>query len=377
MRVLMVDAGGFSPPYDYALTGALRDSGVDVSLMEPAETRAMWQDPDAFPDRAPVTGLRWMRQVRKGAAHALNMAMLLRRVEREQPDLVHFQWLPLPVVDSVVLKRLSRRLPIVFTMHNTSLFHGSASSGLQGWKAEDAYKAFDRIIVHSQFGKRSALSTGRATPNRIVCIPHGAFSHYAQLSSPDNIDRTGPTQLLFVGSIKPYKGLDTLVRALHVAAQTLPANRSVRLVVAGNPAMPMGPITDLAKSLGVESLIDWKLRHLSERELAVNLARCDAVVLPYREIDQSGVLLAAVAMHRAVIASNIGGIPEVIHDGINGRLVPAGDYHALGGALSEVASSKAFRMRCESAMKQLADGELSWSSVAARTIALYRSILRT
>jgi len=372
MRVLMVDAGGFSPPYDYALTDALRSRDVNVTLVEPSGTRALWQDPDAVSDEARAR-FRSVSRVWKGAKHARGMHALLRQIERERPDIVHFQWLPLPVVDSALIRRLHRRVPLVFTMHNSSLFHGAASSGLQGWKVNEAYAAFDRIIVHSEYGRASALTAGRATSSQLVNIPHGAFSHYAKLVSPESIRRSGPTSLLFAGTIKPYKGLDVLLRALAVAAKAT-SEPTMRLVVAGSPGMPMGPLTGLATSLGIDSLIEWRLRHQSERELAAAMASADAVVLPYREIDQSGVLLAAVAMNRTVVASRIGGIPEIIKDDVNGLLVPPGDAEALGLALAQVSSSQEFRARSESNMRLLADGPLSWSHAAAQTILLYNSV---
>lgn len=372
MRVLMVDAAGFSPPYDYSLAGALQTAGVNIDLIEPPEMRKAWTDHDAVIE---TPRFRRLSRAAKGMAYVARMRALLQQVDECRPDVVHFQWLAIPAVDGRVIRRLKGKTSLVFTMHNTSLFHGAASSGLQGWNIDSVYAQFDRIVVHSEYGRQGAMASGRARAEQLVRIPHGAFSHYAELSPPAQARRDGPTRLLFVGSIKPYKGLDVLIRALAVLRAQV-GSGAARLVVAGHPSMSMEPLRALATAEGVDDLIDWQLRHLTERELAAAMADCHAVVLPYREIDQSGVLLAAVAMCRTVVASAIGGVPEVITHEQNGLLVAPDHPVELGNALSRIVLEPELRTRCEQRMRALAEGELSWPRVAQSTIDLYNSLHR-
>jgi glycosyltransferase involved in cell wall biosynthesis len=374
MHVLMVDAAGFSPPYDYALTGALREAGVRVTLVEPPGHAATWADPDALPasDRPafPRVARAW-----KGVRHLLRMRALVDAVRRERPDVVHFQWLPLPPVDGWAIRRLRGTVPLVFTMHNTSLFHGAASSRLQGRGVDAIYPLFDRIVVHSDYGRRSALEGGRATDAQLARIPHGAFTHYAALVPPPAGHRDGPFTMLFTGSVKGYKGLDVLLRALPTVRDAV-GPQGARLVVAGAPSMPMAPLRQLAQALAVEPMIDWRLRHQTEREIAQALADAHVVVLPYREIDQSGVLLSAVAMERAVVATRVGGIPEVVRDGENGLLVAPEDDRGLADALVRLARTPDLRERFEVAMRERARTDLGWAHAAALTTALYRDLTR-
>ncbi len=372
MRVLMVDAAGFSPPYNYALAAALRARGVDVAIVEPRDTEALWRDPDALP--AASGGLpRSLARIGKGIRHVIGTQQLFTRIRHEQPDIVHFQWLPLPMVDRVLLSRLAGKVPLVFTMHNTSLFHGVASSGVQGWNAVSSYSAFDRIVVHSRYGRDAALRAGRATERQLVCIPHGAFAHYTALCAPERANRHGPFTFVFAGSVKPYKGLDLLVAAFNALVERRPA-LDVRLIVAGSPGPDIAPLREVADHSAGAQRIEWRLRHQSERELATLLACSHAVVLPYREIDQSGVLLAAVAMHRAVIASDIGGFPEVIRHGDNGLLVPPNNVEALSRALERLADDAELRAQCEASMRVLSNGALSWETVAGQTEVMYNSL---
>lgn len=371
MHVMMVDAAAFSPPYDYALSSALERAGARVTMVEPAETRADWgRDRTTASVQRSARGL-WGK-VRKGVAHAHAMRELVQRVRTLRPDVVHFQWLPLPLVDLAAIRACRRQCPLVFTMHNTSIFHGS-SSRLQGLGTQRAYALFNRIVVHSEFGKRAALAAGRATEAQLVLIPHGAFTHYAELSPPEHVEREGPQTILFAGSIKQYKGLDVLIRALaHLSSSYGPGE--LRLVVAGQPGMPMESVRELANSLRVDHLIEWRLRHQSEQELADALAHSHIVVLPYREIDQSGVLLAAVGMGRAVVASAIGGIPEIIEHGVNGLLVAPEDDAALARALGSVLTSPDTQTRFERAMRLHASTSLGWDAAAKRTLDVYRAL---
>jgi glycosyltransferase involved in cell wall biosynthesis len=373
MRVLMIDAEGFSPPYDYALTAALRARGVDVRIVEPNGTGELWSDADALPSSR-SSRFRGLARLRKGLGHLRSTQRLLARIQSERPDVLHFQWLPLPVVDELLLRRLKGKVPMVYTMHNTSVFHGAGVSAVQGWRIEKSFPFFDRIVVHSDYGRACALRAKRATDRQLVCIPHGAFVHYSILSPPDAADRTGPFTFLFIGSIKAYKGLDLLLQAFGSLVLRRPL-LDVRLIVAGSPGFDLAQLRDDANRSTGGAKIEWRLRHQSEREMAHLLAQAHAVVLPYREIDQSGVLLAAVAMHRAVIASRVGGFPEVIRDGENGLLVPPDEVGALSGALERLAEDTDLRLQFESSMRSISRGALSWGSVAAQTEAMYRSLL--
>jgi glycosyltransferase involved in cell wall biosynthesis len=80
-------------------------------------------------------------------------------------------------------------------------------------------------------------------------------------------------------------------------------------------------------------------------------------------------------MHRAVIASDIGGFPEVIRHGENGLLVAPNDVDALSSALERLAEDADLRTQFEASMRVLSLGALSWESVAAQTEAMYNSLL--
>ena len=373
MKVLMMDGAGFSPPYDLSLTQALVDAGAEVKLVMPDSVRAEWEDADALPPRESSRLRRALGRVSKVVSHVRLLNKLERVVREWRPDVVHLQWLPLPLLDARFLRSVKGRTKLVHTMHNTSLFHGT-SPGVQGWGLEESWYLFDRIIVHSEYSRRAALASGAATERNLVVVPHGPFDHYSRFvsSSPRPI---APVTILFAGAIKPYKGLDVLVESLPALAKATSPG-SWRLMIAGHPSYPLNSLREQVERRGLQEYVTWNLRHQSERELGVLLGSSHIVVLPYREIDQSGVLLAAVGVARPVVATKVGAFPELLKHEQHGLLVAPNDANALGESLARMVNDADLRTRCENSMRSLACGSLRWSTIARSTLSVYKSIHR-
>ncbi len=117
-------------------------------------------------------------------------------------------------------------------------------------------------------------------------------------------------------------------------------------------------------------------RYLSDAELAAALRRADAVVLPYRRIDNSGVLAAALAFAAPLVMSDVGGFGELHRkDGV-GELVQPGDAPGLAAALVRVLGDPGLRAVLRERSAAAAEGPLSWPAIAERTEAVYRELVR-
>jgi glycosyltransferase involved in cell wall biosynthesis len=214
-----------------------------------------------------------------------------------------------------------------------------------------------------------------APADRIHVIPHGALDYYLSFeengpaASVSNASQT----VMFFGNIEAYKGLDVLIRAFAL----LPADLQARtqLLVAGSPNTDIASLKKLARDLKIEARIVWKLGYIREEEVPELFRSASIVALPYRAIDQSGVLMTAVAFGKAIVASRTGGFPEVIQDGVNGILVTPGNAQELAGALQSLLANPARRFAMEQATSHLARTELAWSSSAQKTVALYEAVL--
>jgi glycosyltransferase involved in cell wall biosynthesis len=116
-------------------------------------------------------------------------------------------------------------------------------------------------------------------------------------------------------------------------------------------------------------------RFITDAELPAYFQRADLVVLPYREIDQSGVLFTALAFGKPLLLSDVGGFPEIAATGA-ARTVPAGDPAALRVALRELLSDPAALSAMAAHARAAADGPYAWDTIARQTLDLYESLLR-
>jgi glycosyltransferase involved in cell wall biosynthesis len=134
------------------------------------------------------------------------------------------------------------------------------------------------------------------------------------------------------------------------------------------------PRFDVSALRREDSTIRWVTRFVSDLELAACFRRADVVVLPYREIEQSGVLATALAFATPLLVSDVGGFREVADAGA-ARLVPPGDVPALHAALIELLADPPARERLADAARTLAAGACSWRAAAEQTATLYESLL--
>ncbi len=388
MNVAIIDPSGFTLPYDHCLASALAKQGCNVMLATTTRPPSeLWADQPThelcehfyrFGGRLPRNKVRTFV---KGCEHPLDLERLIHRLQRMRPDIIHFQWVPLPIVDNFFLHRISKIAPLVLTVHDTEPFHGAPSSRLQLIGLKAAYKRFDHYIVHTYQSRDVLLSQLALSEDRISVIPHGVFSYYRELISntedPSQHDKSGLSgdkKILSFGIIKPYKGIDILLEAF--ARLPLSIVEDTILQIVGSPKMHIEPLKASARHLGIEDRIHWDLRFVEEIEVATYFAEADVIVLPYRRIDQSGVFMTALAFEKPIVASRIGGFAEIITDGKHGFLTEPGDVDSLAEALARILLDRKLRAQIGESVRELSRGALSWESIASETLKVYGDLKR-
>lgn len=383
MKVCLVDPSLFTGPYDQALMGGLRAIGDEVRLYTCVipQSSALGRDRGVIQcfyrlsagppiSHLPETLARWC----KGLDHTASMRRLVSELAAWRPDVIHFQWTPLPIVDRWFLARLRRIAPIVCTVHDTSPFNGSPSSRIQTVGALDILTKFDAIIVHTDRG-RIRFENPNQRINNVCKISHGLLlgprglietSHCVEASGTSILD------ILLFGKVKPYKGVDVLIRALSLLS--LEDKAKCRARVVGKPYMDTRILKNLAASLGVSSIVQFDFRHVEDHEIFGLFDSASVVVLPYREIDASGVLLTAVTVGRPIIATNIGGFAELLSNGSDAILVSPNDAHGLALALHRVIQDAALRDHLAAGIRKLRDATPSWIDIGRSTHRLYEQL---
>ncbi len=118
----------------------------------------------------------------------------------------------------------------------------------------------------------------------------------------------------------------------------------------------------------------WDLRFVSDEEAAAAFARASVICLPYREIENSGVLAEALRHGVVPVASDVGGLPEILARYDLPAPVPIGDAAALAARLAEALTDEALRARAVAGMRR-ARAELTWTHAAETHETLYRDVL--
>jgi glycosyltransferase involved in cell wall biosynthesis len=376
LRVALVDPSLFTAPYDHALMSALSALGDEVRLYagHRTECRAAHPGADArhfyrISGRSPLLRLpgsvrRWL----KGLDHAVSMRELIGDLAAWRPAVIHFQWTPIPIIDQWFLPGLRSLAATLCTVHDSIPFNGDPSSALQEFGATAILRSFDAVVVHT-----AEAYARLKNPNlgiKSVCrIPHGTLHPPSPGESRPRPLLTPTIDILAFGKIKPYKGLDLLIRALSLLSAEDKQKCHARII--GKPYMDTQSLVAMARSLGVSDIVQFDFRLVDEDQITDLFHSASVCVLPYRMVDASGVLYTAIASGCPVIATRIGGFAELLTDGDNALLVPANDPRALAAALSLFVRNPALRMRLAYGVQRLRDRTPSWREIGCLTHTLY------
>ena len=288
------------------------------------------RDPSATPLRVdceyildPINPLTWLR--------------LFRRVRADNPDLLILQWwvpywTPCLTTIGGLIKR-NTKIKIAFVCHNVMPHDGGGI--LDRRLALTALRRADALIVHSEQDRYKLLAllpkarVVKATiptyqPASAQAAPLAARNLRRELGVPE-----GVPVLLFFGFVRPYKGLEYLIQALPRIRERLP----VHLIVAGEFWSSREFYERFAQEFGVQQQISFVDRYLPDEQLPAYFQLADVVVLPYISATQSAVVPLAFGFNKPVITTRVGGLAEVVRDGVNGLIVPPQDEVALADAV--------------------------------------------
>ena len=253
-----------------------------------------------------------------------------RRIGEFSPDMVIAQWWhPMFAPQyATILRGRPKSSKLVFLCHNV-IPHESA--GPMQHLARLALKQGDFFVVHSEEDQQNLL---RLLPDADVSRSHHPTYDVFNTGSWNRDDCRRELGLdgnviLFFGLVRKYKGLIHLIRAMPRVLSRI----DVTLLVVGEFYDRKEPYLEEIKALGLGDRVRIVDQYVPNEEVGRYFNACDVVALPYTSATQSGIIQIAFGFGKPVIATSVGGLPDVVADGKTGMLTPPENPDALADAL--------------------------------------------
>lgn len=258
------------------------------------------------------------------------------------------------------------KMPMVYTVHDYLPHTGESTlkHSLVNKFLNKVYTKLDyEFIQHYQFLSENFTEFYKVRPERVHTIYCGPFDVYKVFVN--EVITEEPQTVLYFGRISPYKGIEYLMRAVPQIKARIP---NAKIIIAGKG--------DFSFRFENEQACEILNYHIPNEELVNLIQRASVVVAPYTDATHSAVIMTAYAFTKPVIASSVGGIPEVVEDNVTGKLVPPKNVDALADSIVDLLLKSEERKRMKkNIIKKSSDGRLSWDKIARQTIGVYEKAI--
>lgn len=289
-----------------------------------------------------------------------SFAELYRLLRRQRPDVLHASSSKAGVIGR--LAAVAARVPVrVFTVHGWAFSaHSGAASALYRWADRIAGRATTATICVSQRERADGLRARTCRADRTVVIPNGVeVDAYPQASLESAVPR-----LIAVGRLAAPKDWSTLLSALT----SLDSEAFAELAIVGD-----GPERERVEDELARRSLEGRVRLLGERDDVPRLlAEADVFLLASRSEGLPLSVIEAMAAGLPIVASDVGGLKELVRDGETGVLVPPGDPVALAEALRPLLANRELRRRLGRAGRARAKALFDLSGFRRAHLELYR-----
>lgn len=348
--------------YAYGLALALQEEHEVLLILEVDNAEGEIGHIPSCRGNLSTQALRHVGHPTTAFANASRIASIIRQFN---PDVIHVQEVMRDAVAAVL--PLLRLYPLVVTVHDTLPHSGERLSLWQ--KRYRLYQTLQResadiLITHGEELAQVLRTITKRSSRTVLSIPHGVLGRLPGDRTPAQYRMSG--SICFIGRMQAYKGLDVFLDAVDLlSARSAPFHA----VIAGR-----GPsLDDLRPDFEQRQEVTLVDRYLTRHELLQTVDDSAAVALPYRDGTQTGIGLLAVGRGRPIVASQVGSIPEVCREGVNGCLVPPGDPQALADALERILTDRSLAHSLARGAEALAESDFSWRAVAHLTTQAYVS----
>jgi len=289
---------------------------------------------------------------------------IVKTIKQYKPDVLHIQghghlwfFLGFPFLKTI---------PIVNTVHDPKPHLGDK------WKKGHRITSFfglrnsDQFIVHGNNVKEEIVNFYNIDHKKIHVVPLGGMStirNSTQKKYPEI-----PKSILFFGRIWKYKGLDYLILAEPLISNKI---KDIKIIIAGRGEN----IEKYKKKITNNDRFIFKNYRIPDHEVSKLFQQASVVVLPYLEATQSALIPLAYIFSKPVVATNVGGIPDVLEHENQGLLVPPKNEKLLANAIITLLSNDTHRRRMGNNGFKYYNNRLSPEKISESTIKIYKKAI--
>ena len=278
--------------------------------------------------------------------------LLLLFLIRNKFDIIHLTW-PANVYEFIIYMQKRK---IILTVHDP-FPHTGLDTRIVRLRRKVAFRCVPHFIILNKAQREKFLSFYHLPSSAVI---DSRLSCYTYLNMVEQDMTTVPEQkyILFAGKISKYKGVEYLLEAMKKVHDTFP---DIKLVVAGGGKYHF----DISEYAALP-YIDIRNRFIPDEELVALMNKTQFMVCPYTDATQSGVIMSSFTFGTPVIATRVGGLPEMLGNGKYGMLVKEKDTDALYQGICSLLSDEEqlADYRKEIAKDYTSDGYLSWKTIA-------------
>lgn len=295
---------------------------------------------------------------------------------KQKVDIVHVQWYIFSPFDFYYHEKLRKNgVKVVTTIHDLLPFN---SKFYDKYFHKKIYSKADKVITQAKMNITELVSNFEVAQERIEYIPHGHYMEFAEKATREEsfvaLDLPKDRKIiLFFGQIKKVKGVDVLLEAMGEVVKEHP---NALCLIAGKVWKDDFSIyQEIIDRKKLASNVRLDIKFIDDNDIKFYFNAADIVVLPYRQIYQSGVVLLAYAYEKPVIATTEGEFLSLIKDKETGLLVSSGDYDALSEAINWYLDNPEIADKYAKAGKIDVDARLNWDTIGRQTVGVYNEVL--
>lgn len=313
-----------------------------------------------------ISGLKWVLGTIKSVFHARFNGVSIFHF--------HIFYTNILVLFNLLLVKLLLG-KVVLTIHDVTSFAEKDKSNLI---SNLVYKLADLIITHNQFSKDEIIKLNTSLKGNIHIIPHGNYVPFIHVQRDKKKSReylnlpTEKTILLFFGMIKKVKGLDVLLQSFKTVVAT---NPDTVLLIAGN--LWENDFADYQEIIDKNNLTEHIILHtkfIPHGDVEHYYCASDLVVLPYKKIYQSGVLMMTLSYERPALVSDLPPLKEVVIDNENGFLFKSEDVNDLAEKINLILSDQENLERVRKNGSTLINTKFGWDEIGRLTKLAYETL---